>query len=683
MARADANSAGITKLHARAGKARAASGAATGMRLVKKAASAVGKASKRGAAKAKLSAGRGRGVGASSRSMLNAQRVVVRAQIVKMKGNVAAQVKRHIGYVGRDGAGEDGTPGRAFNQDGALSPEELEQFSVRAEDVPHQFRIIVSPEHGNDMDMERSVHSLIARMQTDLGTKLDYISVVHHDTDQPHAHVIINGKDDRGGDLVISREYLSHGLRERAREVATDQLGYRTDRDVANEITSQITRNRYTSIDSQLERGVKDGVIDLRVNPKQEFAREMRKAKLQRLSHLSDLGVASESAPGVWRLDDEFKERLREIGGREVVRNIVEKHVPTSERVHGIVILKSDDLKPISGVVVGAGLHDELGGSRYAVIALDNGKVGYMAVSENSERGLPNGVRVGDRVDLEKSTYKATGKADDNIAEFSKSGVYDKVAHLDSARATVEAGRSLPGGATPEEFISAHERRLDALASRGHVARTSADMYRVPSDFRARMEEEAQGRANNSFIKVSVRASGQLESLSQGRGFGWIDEHIERNGVNGIGAPPRNQHQRRLDTAIRARVEVLGSLGIANVVNGRVSLAPNARNQINSLAVQELSRELTTDQRQYAGLDARRGYSGVVTKSVSIGGQPYAVIEDSKSATFTLATAPGFGKQDTVGRAISVALPEGAQLHETVRYKWNDRDKQKVLGISI
>ena len=50
--------------------------------------------------------------------------------------------------------------------------------------------------------------------------------------DNPHTHVLVRGKDETGKDLVIARDYISHGFRLRASELATEWLGRRDEREI-------------------------------------------------------------------------------------------------------------------------------------------------------------------------------------------------------------------------------------------------------------------------------------------------------------------------------------------------------------------------------------------------------------------------------------------------------------------
>src|SRR3546814_7669867 len=74
----------------------------------------------------------------------------------------------------------------------------------------HQFRFIVSPEDGEQYDdLKPLTRRLMAQMEQDLGTKLDWVAVDHFNTCHPHTHIVIRGKDEKGRDLVIGRDYLT------------------------------------------------------------------------------------------------------------------------------------------------------------------------------------------------------------------------------------------------------------------------------------------------------------------------------------------------------------------------------------------------------------------------------------------------------------------------------------------
>ncbi len=95
-------------------------------------------------------------------------------------------------------------------------------FAARCENDRHHFRFIVSPEDAGEMtDLKAFTRDLARQMEADLGTKLDWMAVDHWNTDNPHVHLLVRGVDETGADLVISRGYVSRGLRSRVVAYAT------------------------------------------------------------------------------------------------------------------------------------------------------------------------------------------------------------------------------------------------------------------------------------------------------------------------------------------------------------------------------------------------------------------------------------------------------------------------------
>src|SRR3546814_11370023 len=100
---------------------------------------------------------------------------------------------------------------------------------------------------------------LMTQMEQDRGTKLDWVSVDHFNTGHPHTHVVLRGKNDRGADLVIAREYISHGLRERAIDIVNLDLGPRTDLEISERLRGDVNEERLTVIDRRLIRDMDTG----------------------------------------------------------------------------------------------------------------------------------------------------------------------------------------------------------------------------------------------------------------------------------------------------------------------------------------------------------------------------------------------------------------------------------------
>ena len=128
---------------------------------------------------------------------------MVKARIVVLQTSRPGAVAAHLHYIVRDGVAQDGQPARAYDR---LSDDaDLQRFEKRGEKDRHQFRFIVSPEDGEDLgDLRAFTRDLLTQMEGDLGTPLEWVAVDHWDTDQPHSHVVLRGKDHDGQDLMQS-----------------------------------------------------------------------------------------------------------------------------------------------------------------------------------------------------------------------------------------------------------------------------------------------------------------------------------------------------------------------------------------------------------------------------------------------------------------------------------------------
>jgi len=184
-----------------------------------------------------------------------AQRVIVKARIVRFNAATGTKaVAAHLHYLVRDGVGVDGEDPKLFTAVGELDEREVRDWIKAGAEDRHQFRFIVSPEHADQLDLTQYTKDLMQQMASDLKTNLDWIAVTHHDTDNPHAHIVLRGVDDQGSDLVISRDYLSRGLRAMAQDLATRELGPRTAFEIDQQHTKQLTQDRSTPLDQQLEK---------------------------------------------------------------------------------------------------------------------------------------------------------------------------------------------------------------------------------------------------------------------------------------------------------------------------------------------------------------------------------------------------------------------------------------------
>ena len=162
---------------------------------------------------AKIAASFPRGSGWSfdrqSGARVQPRRVTVKVGIAKAKGK-AGGVQAHLRYLEREGVSREGEPGRLYST--FTDEADRDAFIERGLEDRHQFRIILSPEDGAAYeDLKPFTRDVMAQMEADLGTTLDWVAVDHHDTGHPHVHVVVRGVTEDGKILNIAGDYLSHG----------------------------------------------------------------------------------------------------------------------------------------------------------------------------------------------------------------------------------------------------------------------------------------------------------------------------------------------------------------------------------------------------------------------------------------------------------------------------------------
>ena len=377
------------------------SGAASGRRSQKLAAQvqrAANKAGHAGSRRAGLKRGsgsgkaaRGRRTVAAMRRTLGQRRVTVMARIARHKGAHyrAAPLAKHIKYLERDGVSRDGRDASMF--DAQTDRADRDAFAGRCEDDRHHFRFIVSPEDAGDMeDLRTFTRELMADAAKDLGTELDWVAVDHWNTDNPHIHVLVRGVASDGTDLVIDRGYISEGLRFRAEERVTLELGPRTELDIRTALEREVDAERWTSLDRQLERLGQDtaGLVDLR--PGGDADPEMRRLLLGRAAKLEQLGLAAREGPAVWALEPGAENTLRDLSVRnDIIKTMHNAMSRDGGRfdVSALALHQDVPSEPVIGRLVERGLHDELTGSAYAIVDGVDGRTHHLRFKDMEMTG--------------------------------------------------------------------------------------------------------------------------------------------------------------------------------------------------------------------------------------------------------------------------------------------------------
>jgi type IV secretory pathway VirD2 relaxase len=487
-------------------------------------------------------AGIGRG-GASARSIemrtqhlprFRMRRVIVKTHVSRSpRGGGAGAVKAHLGYIHRDGVERDGSGGQLYTRDG-VEPD-ADAFIQRCEDDRHQFRLIVSPEDAGKLgELKDTTRALMAQMEADLGTRLDWLAVDHHNTGHPHTHIVIRGKDEGGRDLVIAPDYIRQGLATRAQDIVTERLGPRRDLEIAQTRQREVAQERFTGLDrSILAQASETGVfIAEGREPRERFEEALLRARLR---YLEILELAESAGKNAWTLKPDWETTLKSLGQRgDILKALAAKNrdsVPDQnlrrfepgtqrqERLLGSVVasVPEDELRDLRILVV-----EDFHGTRWIV------DIGLR------EPGTipPDGAIV--EITSRPPSLREIDASILSIAERS-GGRYSAALHIDADPTATPAWRQ------------GHLRRLEALRRAGVLERTGDGVWNVPEDFAGRAVDYDAARTGR--FEVQVRSWLPLTAQARHAGLTWLD------------TASANEPGERLATTRLARLAFLGEKG--------------------------------------------------------------------------------------------------------------------------
>jgi type IV secretory pathway VirD2 relaxase len=525
----------------------------------------------------------------------NARRVVVKVHVARLGAGGAKAAALHLRYIERDGVEKDGSKGVAYTADG---PARVETFEQPRSGERHQFRLMVSPEDAKELDLTEYVRRFMARVERDLGRKLEWLAVNHFDTAHPHAHIVIRGVDRSGRELRLDRGFISNGLRGIAQQIATEELGPRNELDIRRAYAREITQERFTSLDRELERRAVDHGIEVR--SRQRPGRIDDSTLVARLEHLEAMRLAERVSPSTWSLQPGWQAELRALGSRgDIVKQLhaAVRGDPARYRI----VAEGEALEPglagdagvVSGRVAHKGLSDELRGRLYAVIETPAGHAVHVPLDARSAEDL----HPGDIVTVTSQPERAIPPVDRHIADVARAraGVYTLDA--DAADATARAA----GG------------RLRELERLGLATPAGPDAWTLPPDLLDRLE------ARHRAVPPKHRLFFRKEPLSLAeqiryRGPVWLDRvDASTSAPYGFGAELRH--------AVEGRAETLRKLGIE----------PDDPSRLAALRERErrtVGEHMAASLRQtFVGRVPER-FRGRVEIHVAPGGFSYAVISD-------------------------------------------------------
>ncbi|MBU3054697.1 relaxase/mobilization nuclease and DUF3363 domain-containing protein [Pseudomonas indica] len=536
----------------------------------------------------------------------NARRVTIKIRLVNLRQAGKRSTASHLRYIERDGVSREGDPGQAY---GPLTDQaDLNAFEERGRDDRHQFRFIVSPEDAEQLDDLRTyTRHLMSRMEADLGTRLDWVAVDHWNTDNPHTHIVLRGKDDTGKDLVIARDYIAEGMRNRASELATEWLGPRTELEIQQSLQREVQQERFTSLDRTLLRERLAGGLSLKT-----LANHPRRQLLiGRLQHLQKLELAHEVRPGQWLLRDEAEATLRAMGERGDIVRTMQRAMGGLQRELA-VFEPGKDGSVVVGRIVAKGLADELNDRGYLVVDGLDGKAHYLALPARAELAdYPIGGLV------ETRSLSEPRAVDRSIVSVASDGLYRTDHHLALARSQSSDGHD------PEALVERHVRRLEALRRAGIVERLAEGVWRVPADLPEQGRQHDARRLGD--VAVQLRTPLPLEQQVRAVGATWLDQQL----IGGSRELVDTGFGKEVREALRQRAYFLVVQGLAQRQGQRVVLARNLLATLRGRELTAVAREISaqTGLQYRPAVDGQR-VNGIYRRSVQLTSGRFALLDD-------------------------------------------------------
>ncbi|KGJ05230.1 Type IV secretory pathway, VirD2 components (relaxase) [Paracoccus halophilus] len=552
-----------------------------------------------------------------------ARRVMVQQRYILHPGK-GRKAQSHLRYIQRDGTSRDGERGQLYSR--AEHCADGGAFLERGQDDRHQFRFIVSPEDGAELSsLTAYTRDLMGRMEADLSTRLDWVAVNHYNTGHPHVHVIVRGKDELGQDLVINGDYIVHGIRERASELATLELGHVSEIEQSRKLTAEIDQDRFTGIDRAMAEEADARFLDLRHEPgepKRQFERTLR---LRRLSKLGRMGLATEHAPGVWELSERLEPTLRELGERGDIIRTMQKSLaadgierdPMTFRIH-----EGAPATPVTGRVLDKYLANELGVNLTIVVDGIDGRTHHIA---NIDPMQLEDARIGGVIEIGRA--EATARPSDRtIAAIAEDGIYRPSRHLEQAKFE---GR-VPGG-DYEGYVDAHVRRLEALRRAGIAERIGADQWRIPDDFESRAAAYDARRTRQASVRL-LSAFG-LEKQIGADGSTWLDRRLVSPDVSDLA--PVGFGQQVQEAMDRRREHHIKRGDASRQPDGRTFYRRNLLATLRTREVARVGAEMAHDKAlPFRAAADGETVSGKFTNTVQLSSGKFAIVE--KAHEFTL-----------------------------------------------
>jgi hypothetical protein len=283
-----------------------------------------------------------------------------------------------VSYMEQEGKGKDGTSPELFTEDGKNIEDALHAEYPEEERF---YKIILSPENGDRLDMERYTKDFMKSFQQSEGKEFKWAASVHYDTEHPHAHILVRGVDESGKEVNLSRDTIKYGMRGQASRLATMELGHRTEAEIAQQKQKELHAERLTQLDKTIKEKLDR---ESRIKPKTPEEKS-------RLTYLSSIGMAEQNRNGSFTVDGKFDQKLKYLQrDNDILKTVYGKEAKLQDK--DFIMYRKG--WTVDGVIIKKGIENEMTEKSYALVQDKHGKKYYV-----SDRQL-NGFKTGDKIHI-------------------------------------------------------------------------------------------------------------------------------------------------------------------------------------------------------------------------------------------------------------------------------------------
>jgi len=431
---------------------------------------------------------------------------------------------------------------------------------------------------------------------------------------------------DDGRILNIAGDYIAHGVRHRASELVTRELGHQSEIELQTKLQNEVEAERVTRLDKMLlNEQQEQGVIDLRPGEGATFlVRENRNLMIGRVRHLERYGLATELEPGRWALSDRAEQVLKDLDHRNEVINAIHRALTKNglaeERGVGQFAPHGETSgKKIVGQVLAKGLAgDEMGERIYLVVDGIDGRVHHIEFKDASRIEEVGRDMIVEAAPVVSGPRPADRNIASNIEE--RNDIYRPSRHLERIHDSFERQ-----GKDPEAFVRSHVRRLEALRRAGLVERIDADHWKVPKDIVARGQAYDLSQGGDGLRIRTLSAIG-LDRQIASDGATWLDRQMvadDRSDLRDSG------FGREVGKAMNRRAQRLVEMGLATAKDGKIRVPVDFVAKLERLEVERVGHQMARERGlTYMPANAGEYVSGRLAGVASLVSGRFAMIDN-------------------------------------------------------